>query len=400
MYSSSIISRSMQLILGHPGMPRIAAIAFAMILLGGCSVFAKKPEADLARVKQFADRGYDSGIYYATSISRSALNTGNESFQITLVQPDRDGKYPAVIYLPGLGESGDAGAAMRRAWAESGFVVLSLEPLKGDANAWSTDAARSGDYAFIRHERYSPAVVTERLDVLAKLIEYLKQHTLSGDPAFAHVDPSHIAIAGFDVGAYSAMILAGENAENVSPPALTLQPNAVIALSPHADFSVSDFDVRYQHIKMPVLSVTGDADSDTHGSDLASLHQAPFQYMPPGDKYLLLLARASHADIGDDLTAGSASNNGNGQQTENGNDGSGSGHGNHHGKRSSQGGNDSEFSHSGANSLTRRAMMEVAIDQVTSAFLNAYIKNDRFSQTWLKNDAGPWLDKIGQLKEK
>jgi hypothetical protein len=45
-------------------------------------------------------------------------------------------------------------------------------------------------------------------------------------------------------------------------------------------------------------------------------------------------------------------------------------------------------------------MMEIAIGQVTTAFLNAYIKNDRFSQAWLKNDAGPWLDKIGQLKEK
>jgi predicted dienelactone hydrolase len=175
---------------------------------------------------------------------------------------------------------------------------VSLDPLKGDANAWSTDAARGGDYGFIRHERYSPGVVTERLDVLAKLIEYLKQHSLSGDPGFAHVDLSHIAIAGFDVGAYTAMILAGENAENVSPPGLSLHPDAVIALSPYAGFSGSNFEVRYQRIKMPVLSVTGDADSDTHGSDLASLHQAPFQYMPPGDKYLLLLSRASHADIG------------------------------------------------------------------------------------------------------
>ncbi len=400
MYSSSGISHSMQLILGRLRLSLIATIALSMILLVGCSIFTKKPAVDHARVKQFADRGYDSGIYYATTITRSLLNTGNASFQVTLVQPEREGKYPAVIYLPGLGESSDAGADMRRAWAESGFVVLSLEPLKGDANAWSTDAARSGDYAFIRHERYSSGVVTERLDVLAKLIESLKQHSLSGDPGFMHADLSRMAIAGFDVGAYSAMILAGEHAENVSPPGLALQPEAVIALSPHADFSGPDFDMRYQHIKMPVMSVAGDADSDTHGSDLASLHQAPFQYMPPGKKYLLLLARASHTDIGDDLTAGSASDKSNGQQTENGNDGSGSGRGNRHGNRSSHGGNESASSHSDPISLTRRAMMEVAIDQVTTAFLNAYIKNDRFSQDWLKNDAGPWLDKIGQLEEK
>ncbi|MGB8076724.1 MAG: hypothetical protein WCF09_02465 [Gallionella sp.] len=363
-------------------------------------MFAKKPEVDHARVKQFADRGYDSGIYYATTMTRSTLNTGNESFQITLLQPVRDGKYPAVLYLPGLGQSGGAGADMRRAWAESGFVVLSLEPLKGDANAWSTDAARSGDYTFIRHERYSSEVVTERLDVLAKLLEYLKQHSLSGAPGFAHVDLSHVAIAGFDVGAYSAMIAAGESAENVSLPGLSLKPDAVIALSPHADFSGSDFDARYQPVKLPVLSVAGDADSDTHGSDVALLHQAPFQYMPPGNKYLLLLARASHTDIGDDFTAGAASDKGNGQQTGNGEAGSAGGHGDHHGNRSSHGGNDPGSSRSGTSSLTRRAMMGVAIDQVTTAFLNAYIKHDRLSRAWLKNDAGPWLDKIGQLREK
>ena len=51
-------------------------------------------------------------------------------------------------------------------------------------------------------------------------------------------------------------------------------------------------------------------------------------------------------------------------------------------------------------SPTQRAMMEVVIEQVTTAFLNAYIKNDQFSLEWLKNDAQRWVNKIGQLNEK
>jgi hypothetical protein len=43
-------------------------------------------------------------------------------------------------------------------------------------------------------------------------------------------------------------------------------------------------------------------------------------------------------------------------------------------------------------------MIGVAIQRVTTAFLNAYIKNDQFSLGWLKNDAQPWLYNIGQLK--
>ena len=44
--------------------------------------------------------------------------------------------------------------------------------------------------------------------------------------------------------------------------------------------------------------------------------------------------------------------------------------------------------------------MGVAVEQVTTAFLNAYIKNDQLSLEWLKKDARPWLDIVGQLKEK
>jgi hypothetical protein len=45
-------------------------------------------------------------------------------------------------------------------------------------------------------------------------------------------------------------------------------------------------------------------------------------------------------------------------------------------------------------------MMEVTIEQATTAFLNAYIKNDQLSFEWLRKDAQLWLDKTGQLKEK
>lgn len=45
-------------------------------------------------------------------------------------------------------------------------------------------------------------------------------------------------------------------------------------------------------------------------------------------------------------------------------------------------------------------MIGVAIQQVTTAFLNAYIKKDQISLGWLKRDAQPWLYNIGQLKGK
>ena len=90
-----------------------------------------------------------------------------------------------------------------------------------------------------------------------------------------HMDLSHIAIVGFDIGASSAMMVAGEAVPNVSIAGLPIHVGGVIALSPYADFSGSALDVRYRNINMPVLSITSDADSDANGSFPPSLHQAP-----------------------------------------------------------------------------------------------------------------------------
>jgi hypothetical protein len=293
---------------------------------------------------------------------------------------------------------------MRSAWAKSGYAVLSLQAFKEDENIWSSEAAHNADFAFIRQERYSSKVVSTRIDLLAKTIEYLKNRLESGDPGFQHLDLSRLAIAGFDIGANSAMIVAGEDIPDIALPVLPVPVGGIIALSPHADFSGPAFDVRYRNINMPVLSVTGDADSDTHGSVPPSLHQAPFQYMPPANKYLLLLSGASHSVLGDEIAAKSDNTEGDGNSTKHsGNsEDSGSGRANRHGKRSSSGGSDpgSPPMQAVASSPTQRAMMEVAIDQVTTAFLNAYIKNDQLSLEWLKKDAQPWLSKLGQFKEK
>jgi dienelactone hydrolase len=384
----------------------LIATVFSALLTGGCSSSPKKPVIDQAKVKQFSARGYDSGTEYATSNSRLWLSIGNECCQIALAQPKREGKYPLVIYLPGLGESSDAGSDMRIAWAKSGYVVLSFQALKDDESIWSSEAAHNADFAFIRQDRHSPEIVSKRLDILAKVIVYLKQHVASGDADLQRIDMTRIAVIGFDIGARSAMIVAGENVQNVSITGLPVSAGGVIALSPYADYSGPGFDTRYQNIDIPVLSITSDSDGDMQESVPSALHQAPFQYMPPSNKYLLLLDGASHSVIGDQRTASAdATEKDGGEQHENHSNnggGSNSGRTSRHGKRSSNGESGSGFpsGNKAGISPTQRAMTEVAIEQVTTAFLNAYIKNDQLSSEWLRKDAQSWLDKSGELKQK
>jgi hypothetical protein len=236
------------------------------------------------------------------------------------------------------------------------------------------------------------------------LIEYVKHGALSGDEDLKDIDLSQTAIIGFDVGASTSMIVSGEEVPKVSRRGLAIQPKVVIALSPHAESGSADIDTRYQNIDIPVLSVTSNRDDETHGNEPVSLHQIPFQHMPPENKYLLLLTSASHALIGDGDTSNDVQNEneGNGKQAEPESSGKLRSRGGRHGKQGSGKGADGSApsARSEERSPTQREKAKVAIAQVTTAFLNAYVKHDRFAVEWLNKDAQPWLYGIGQLQEK
>lgn len=365
------------------------------------------PKIDESKVKEFANHGYDSGIEYSTESLKLILSIDSISTEINIVQPVRKGKYPLVIYLPGLGESNEAGKSIRQSWATSGYVVITFQSLKDDETIMSTAAAKEGDFSYIRHDRYSAEVISSRLTALNKFIENIKLSADSNGSSLNNIDLDHVAIVGYDIGALTAMIVAGEEAPSIANPKSSLKLSCVVALSPYADFSGSAFNSRYQNIHLPVLSVTGDADDDTHGVVPITLHQAPFQFMPEGNKYLLLLAGATHSVIGNAMQtseAFAADRDEAARRSDNENSGKGSGRsrGGRNGKKSSSSDNNNSSvpAKRPPASPTQRAMMAVSIEQISTAFLNSYVKRDNLAMEWLRNHAQPWLYNMGQLKVK
>src|SRR5450631_990093 len=161
------------------------SLILSSTLVGGCASSSrggkpdhnelKEQKIDEVRVKDFASRGYDSGTEYATEASKLSVNFESFNNPISIVQPKRQGKYPLVIYLPGMGESNDAGNKICAAWASSGYVVIAIQLLKDDETIFLTPAGKEGDFSYIRHDRYSPEVVSSRLGLLAKFVNYVNQ---------------------------------------------------------------------------------------------------------------------------------------------------------------------------------------------------------------------------------
>ncbi len=279
----------------------VAGLAGAL-LLGGCG--GGPPKARLEEQQQqreFAARGYaPSGE--AVTVQSLAWRLRGDDVRLSLALPagagDGSAPRPVVLYLPGLGESEQAGLVWRRAWAAAGYAVLSLQPLDDDATAWSSDLARSAEFTELGRRHYADAQMRRRLARLDELLAEAQRLGRQGEAPWRALDWSRTAVAGYELGAQLAMALAGERQADGTVLALqTVRPVAAIVISPQL-FATPD-PARYRDVRMPVLGLTGPDDSDVLQlvRDLA-WRQAPFAAMPPGRGWLLSANEVRHAAFG------------------------------------------------------------------------------------------------------
>ncbi len=405
----------------------LAAPMLALLLLVGACSGTTPPKPNESQVRLFTGKGYLTDDQYSITTHPLSWKVGDQFMDLLLSLPSRPGKYPLVLYVPGLGENREAGEAWRTAWARAGYGVIALQPLDKDGRAWSSPQALAGDFSHLARERYAGQAMGQRLERLALLLAELKHRQQQGDPLLASLDTDQVALAGYDLGAYTAMAAAGEKLKAMAEPAPPLPIRAIIALSPVATFNGLAFTARYPNIRVPVLSITGDQDGDALGLvDTPSLRQAPFQYMPKGDKYLLLLQDMPHrlysgGPLGRGMEAQESNaasrdteRGGMGEGPEGGADagmGPGPGGGMEEGRSGgmggmarhrgqSAGGGRGASDQEGNQSLTRQALAVAAIQGVSTAFLDAYLKQDDTAREWLTRDSNRWLKQQGHLDRK
>jgi len=447
------------------------ALLSTFTLLAACSSTSQQKPVDLAPLRAFAARGYASVEQGAVRTSAHQWLLAGQPQRVLLMRPDHAGRMPLVVYMPGLGEAPEAGIEWRTAWARAGYAVLSVQPLAADLAAFQSDLAREGAFRALGQRHYAGEAVSRRMQALSELMTEARRRDLAGDLEWQGVDWTRVAVAGFDLGAYTAMTLAGERARGGPSPAtqaaqagqnalqseqpLGLPVRAAIALSPYANISEGGMATRYAGIHMPVLSVTSEMDGDPLGLVAgAAQRTAPFEHADAPDQYLLSVQGLAHARLsgGPGNTAGAASAGGTrgdrrtaqagGADDREAGDGSGdSGPGGSQGGASrgqgGGGGGDSGGGRrrsgggmggpgggaggpggaggaggagrdrSGAGSTaagglgaTAAQLRIIAVQDVSTAFLDAYLREDAMAREWLRVDAPRWLGTAAELRRK
>jgi len=382
----------------------LCAIAAAVVLVGCSSPvtrgFARDGGSSDAEVERHVKRGYVSDHAYATDTVDAAWTIDGEPIAVSLMLPAGNDRFPLVVYLPGLGENAQSGLAWRKTWAQAGYAVLSVQPASEGVAVWKSEQARLGDFRAVARAHFGASSLARRARLLEGVFAELVRRVADAW-AFARIDMQAIALAGFDLGSQTAMIVAGERVDGVEALHWPAAVKAVIALSPYADFSGMGVAHDFEAIEIPVLGVTSGQDTDAYGLVTSpSVRRAPFRYMPAGDKYLLVLAGAPHS-----LMSGRETPETSMTETPGGENGGTAGReqlsrgGGMRGRRGTRDSSGEAVSRAGPPLVNWK--MELAdAKSVSTAFLDATVKGDPVAREWLQKDAQRWLGDLAQLSSK
>jgi dienelactone hydrolase len=395
----------------------LGLIAGGSLMLAGCGGPRMPRHDDDAEMKRFSEQGYSSASALTPEPHHEVWRRGDEVLDVNFLLPKSPDSLPLIIYLPGLGETAEAGEVWRRAWAQAGYVVVSVQARRIGL-LWTSAAARNGDFAKLAREQFATKALAARVEDIEFVVNEILRQVVAAQGIYKHIDGRRVAVAGFDLGAQTALALAGEKHPGTglfkAPPSL----RAAIVLSPHANVAQGGLAERFESIAIPVLTITATEDGDPYGLvDTPFARQAPFNFMPPGDKYLLVLEDGSHQilaganrPIEEDAMRGPPPGRDGmgggrmgppGRMSRFGGSGGGPGGmvggmgGPDMGGRPPPGGMGMRRPH--GTGLRRQALV---VERVSLAFLDAIIKEDPVAMEWLARDASRWMDPLARLYAK
>lgn len=376
------------------------------------------PEEARSKIEEFEAKGsYAPEHGYATTEVRESWKHGHTELDITFMAPAAGGRFPVVVYLPGLGEDATAGPFWRRSWAAAGYAVFAMQPAALGKVFWASDTLDAGELRATGRSYFSAASLESRLSHLAWALGELRQRAAIPGSPYSVADPAIAAVAGFDLGAQAASALAGEAVKVAFRAHTEFNFAGAIVLSPHVTLAEGRLDERAAGMAMPLLAVTGTDDEDPYGLSATSLRSALWQSMPPGGKYLLVLQDGTHDVLsgvepgqkwkGPPLrpAAGEGSEGGGwlpwsredltlqvGQRSATGN------------SRNGSAGGPSGV----AMGLAGRPMRKRAYDArhwaevagVSTAFLDFVLKGREHARAWLDRYAGRWMGASAELRHK
>lgn len=204
---------------------------------------------------------------------------------------------PVVLFSHGLGGTREGSAYLGEHWVARGYVVVYLQHPGSDDSVWrgkpiaermNAMKQAAGFENFMLRVKDVPAV----LDQLERW-NSSKDHALSG-----RLDLNRVGMSGHSFGAVTTQAVSGERFPAASHSLTDKRIKAAIAFSPSSP-RAGDPQQAFGEVSIPWMLMTGTKDTSPVGGADVKSRRAVFANLPPCDKYELVLKDAEHSAFTD-----------------------------------------------------------------------------------------------------
>ena len=254
---------------------------------------------------------------------------------------------PVVLFSHGLGGSRQASAYLGQHWAARGYVAVFLQHPGSDDGVWRNQVLGERASA-LRGAASGQNFLLRVKDVPAVLGQLERWNVTKDHPLAGRLDLKRVGMSGHSFGAVTTQAVSGQATPGGGQPFTDRRIKAAIAFSPSEPQAGSPAQA-FGKVSIPWLLMTGTKDvarlgGATIGAADVKQRLSVYPALPPGSKYELVLDGAEHSAFTDRALPGD----------------SGARNPNHH-----------------------RAVLALS-----TAFWDAYLKDDAAARAWL-DGAGP-----------
>lgn len=214
---------------------------------------------------------------------------------VRIRMPAGDARVPVILFSHGLGGSLEGGKAWAEHWAANGFAVVNIQHPGSDRSVWENEKRPLRARRALKRAANADQLIARAGDVRFVLDELARRRT-EGACRLDRIDLARVGMSGHSFGASTTQAVAGQR----YPGGRTLgdpRVKAAIAFSPGAPQGRARTPDAFSAITMPFFSITGSKDDSPIGGNEAADRVVPYEQMPGGGKYLLVLDGADHMDL-------------------------------------------------------------------------------------------------------
>jgi predicted dienelactone hydrolase len=200
---------------------------------------------------------------------------------------------PIILFSHGLGGSKEGSPFLGKHWAKRGYIAVFMQHPGSDEGVWKGEPflkrmAALKEAASAQNFSLRVQDVKATIDQLAKWNDD-NQHALGGK-----CDLKHVGMSGHSFGAQTTQAVSGQNFDLIGTRQTDPRIKAAVIMSPGPP-RLGSPEKAFGGVKIPWLLMTGTLDDSPIGNQTPESRRKVYPALPIGAKFELVLNKAEHS---------------------------------------------------------------------------------------------------------